>query len=78
MWHPTLTVAQDALGGSLHPDVAPLHNIEATQLLELVHLDYLQIEPSKGITEKYTDSDWSFNQVCPGIPFKNTDCFGNS
>ena len=30
------------------PDVAPLHNIEATQPLELIHLDYLQIEPSKG------------------------------
>ena len=30
------------------PDVAPLLNIEVTQPLELVHLDYLQIEPSKG------------------------------
>ena len=30
------------------PDTAPLHNIEATQPLELIHLDYLQIEPSKG------------------------------
>ena len=30
------------------PDVAPLHNIEATQPLELIHLDYLQIESSKG------------------------------
>ena len=30
------------------PDIAPLHNIEATQPLELIHLDYLQIEPSKG------------------------------
>ena len=29
------------------PDVTPLLNIEATQPLELVHLDYLQIEPSK-------------------------------
>ena len=33
------------------PDVAPLHNIEATQPLELIHLDYLQIEPSKGNIE---------------------------
>ena len=33
------------------PDVAHLHNIEATQTLELVHLDYLQIEPSKGNIE---------------------------
>ena len=30
------------------PDTAPLQNIEATQPLELIHLDYLQIEPSKG------------------------------
>ena len=33
------------------PDVAPLHNIEATQPLELICLDYLQIEPSKGNIE---------------------------
>ena len=33
------------------PDVASLLNIEATQPLELVHLDYLQMEPSKGNTE---------------------------
>ena len=33
------------------PDTAPLHNIEATHPLELVHLDYLQIEPSKGNIE---------------------------
>ena len=32
-------------------DVAPLHNIEATQPLELIHLVYLQIEPSKGNIE---------------------------
>ena len=47
MWHPISTVAQDVLGGKTHPDVAPLHNIKATQLLELIHLDYLQIEPNK-------------------------------
>ena len=33
------------------PDTATLHNIEATQPLELVHLDYLQTEPSKGNIE---------------------------
>ena len=37
---------------SLHrksqPDKAPLLNIEASQPLELIHLDYLKIEPSKG------------------------------
>ena len=31
------------------PDTAPLHNIEATQPLELIHLDYFQIEPSREI-----------------------------
>ena len=35
----------------LQPDTAPLHNIEVTQPLELIHLDYLQIEPSKGNIE---------------------------
>ena len=33
------------------PETGPLHNIEATQPLELIHLDYLQIEPSKGNIE---------------------------
>ena len=33
------------------PDVAPLLNTEATQPLELVHLDYLQVGPSKGNIE---------------------------
>ena len=33
------------------PVVVPLLNIETTQPLELVHLDYLQIEPSKGNIE---------------------------
>ena len=36
---------------TFQPDVSPLHNIEATQPLELVHLVYLQIEPSKGNIE---------------------------
>ena len=35
------------------PDIAPLHNIETTQPLELTHLDYLQIEPSKGNIEMF-------------------------
>ena len=33
------------------PDKAPLLNIEASQPLELIHLDYLKIEPSKGNIE---------------------------
>ena len=33
------------------PDKTPLQNIEASQPLELIHLDYLKIEPSKGNIE---------------------------
>ena len=33
------------------PDKAPLLNIEASQPLEFIHLDYLKIEPSKGNIE---------------------------
>ena len=50
------------------PDVAPLHNIEATQPLELIHLDYLQIEPSKGNVENVlivTDHFTRYSQVYP-------------
>ena len=42
------------------PDIAPLHNIEATQPLDLIHLDYLQIEPSKGNIENSLISYRSF------------------
>ena len=50
------------------PDVAPLHNKEATQLLELIHLDYLQIEPSKGNIENVlivTDYFTGYAQAYP-------------
>ena len=33
------------------PEQAPLLNIEVNQPLELIHLDYLKIEPSKGNVE---------------------------
>ena len=33
------------------PDQAPLLNIEVNQPLEVIHLDYLKIEPSKGNVE---------------------------
>ena len=42
------------------PDIAPLHNIEAIQPLELIHLEYLQIEPSKGNIENVLISYRSF------------------
>ena len=38
-------------------DVASLHNMEATQPLELIHLDYLQIAPSKGNIGKCINSN---------------------
>ena len=49
-------------------DVAPLLNIEATHPLELVHLDYLQIEPSKGNLENvliFTDHFTRYAQAYP-------------
>ena len=50
------------------PDTVPLHNIEATHPLELVHLDYLQIEPSKGNIENVlivTDHFTRYTQAYP-------------
>ena len=50
------------------PDIAPLHNIEATQQLELIHLDYLQIEPSKGNIDNVlilTDHFTRYTQAYP-------------
>ena len=59
------------------PDTAPLHNIESTQPLELVHLDYLQIEPSKGNIENVLNCYRPFYKVCTSLSIKNPDCFGN-
>ena len=50
------------------PDIGPLQNIEATQPLELIHLDYLQIEPSKGNIENVlivTDHFTRYTQAYP-------------
>ena len=50
------------------PDTVPLHNIEATQPLELIHLDYLQIEPSKDNIENdliVTDHFTRYAQAYP-------------
>ena len=46
-----ITSCPRCIGRKTQPDVGPLHNIEATQPLELIHLGYLQIEPSEGNTE---------------------------
>ena len=48
------------------PDVAPLLNMEVTQPLELVHLDFLQIKSSKGNIEIVFNSYRPFYQVCSG------------
>ena len=52
------------------PDTAPLHNIEATQPLELIHLDYLQIEPSKGNIEKVLIVTDHFTRYAQAYPSK--------
>ena len=46
------------------PDKAPLMNIETSQPLELIHLDYLKIEPSKGNIEMF----WLLQITLLGMP----------
>ena len=53
------------------PDTAPLYNIEATQPLELVHLDYLQIEPSKGNIENVLIVTDHFTTYAKAYPSKS-------
>ena len=50
-WHSTSTCCPWCLRRKSQPDQAPLLNIEDYQPLELIHLDYLKIEPSKGNIE---------------------------
>ena len=50
---------------------APLENIMATHPLELVHLDYLCLEPGKGLEENVLGDNRPFHQVCSGICYKN-------
>ena len=52
------------------PDVAHLLNIEATQPLELVHLDYIQIEPSKGNIENMLILTDNFTKYAQAYPSK--------
>ena len=53
------------------PDTAPLHNIEATHPLELVHLDCLQIEPSKGNIENVLIVTDHFTRYAQAYPSKS-------
>ena len=58
------------------PDVAPLFNIEAMQPLELIHLDYLQIQPSKGNIENVLIVTYHFTMYAQAYLSKH--CFSNS
>ena len=51
-------------------DTTPLHNIEATQPLELILLDYLQIEPSKGNIENVFIVTDHFTRYAQAYPSK--------
>ena len=52
------------------PDKAPLLNIEAIQPLELIHLDYLKIEPSKGNIENVLVIRDHFTRYAEAFPSK--------
>ena len=60
------------------PDVAPLHNVEATQPLEFVHLDYLQIEPSKGNIENVLIVTDHFTRYVQAYPSKTLTTLATS
>ena len=52
------------------PDKAPLLNIEASQPLELIHLDYLKIEPSEGNIENALVITDHFTMYAQAFPSK--------
>ena len=52
------------------PDKAPLVNIETSQPLELIHLDYLKIEPSKGNIENVLVITDHFTRYAQAFPSK--------
>ena len=52
------------------PDQAPLLNIEVNQPLELIHLDYLKIEPSKGNVENVLIITDHFTRYAQAFPSK--------
>ena len=53
------------------PDQAPLLNIEVDQALELIHLDYLKIEPSKGNVENVLIITDHFTRYAQAFPSKS-------
>ena len=52
------------------PDKAPFLNIEASQPLELIHLDYLKIDPSKGNIENVLVITDHFTRCAHAFPSK--------
>ena len=52
------------------PDKALLLNIEASQLLKLIHLDYLKLEPSKGNIENVLVITDHFTRYAQAFPSK--------
>ena len=64
--------------GKSQSDVAPLHNIEATQPLELVHLDYLQMEPRKGNIENRLIVTGHFTTYGQAYPSKTQTALGTA
>ena len=52
------------------PDLLPLVNIETTQPFEFIHLDYLQIEPSKGNIENVLIITDHFTRYAQAFPYK--------
>ena len=52
------------------PQVAPLQPIYVTQLLELVHMDYLSLEPSKGNIENFLVITDHFTRYALAYPSK--------
>ena len=59
------------IGRKSQPDQAPLLNIEVNQPLELVHLDYLKTEPSKGNVENILIVTNHFTRYAQAFPSKS-------
>ena len=55
----------------------PLENIMATHPLELVHLDYLCLEPGKGLEENVLVITDHFTRYSSGICYKNPNGTNN-
>ena len=73
---------QNCLKRKATPDVAPLQPIVANQPMELVHMDILSIEPSKGNIENVLVKTDHFTRYAQAYPSKtqtaqaSAKCFG--